>query len=74
MHLIIIIHLEATAFKENIIDDLKAPRFRLPLQNRTVPIGFELTLVCAVTGSPIPTINWTKNATIVTDPRADIKV
>ncbi|VDK50737.1 unnamed protein product [Anisakis simplex] len=43
------------------IDESKAPRFEMPLTNREIPEGFELTLVCAVTGTPSPTVTWMRN-------------
>ncbi|GMR58628.1 hypothetical protein PMAYCL1PPCAC_28823, partial [Pristionchus mayeri] len=48
------------------VDDAKAPKFRMPLPNpREVPEGGELTLVCAVTGTPIPAIRWTRDGKII---------
>ncbi|GMT09123.1 hypothetical protein PFISCL1PPCAC_420 [Pristionchus fissidentatus] len=48
------------------VDDAKAPKFRMQLPNpREVPEGGELTLVCAVTGTPIPAIRWTRDGKVI---------
>ncbi|KAF8382632.1 ttn-1 [Pristionchus pacificus] len=48
------------------VDDAKAPKFRMQLPNpREVPEGGELTLVCAITGTPIPAIRWTRDGKMI---------
>ncbi|VDN60787.1 unnamed protein product [Dracunculus medinensis] len=39
----------------------KAPKFRMPLSDREIAENSELSLVCAVTGTPNPTVKWLKN-------------
>uniref|UniRef100_A0A914ZQD0 Titin n=1 Tax=Parascaris univalens TaxID=6257 RepID=A0A914ZQD0_PARUN len=55
------------------VDENKAPHFRMPLANRDVPEGFELTLVCAVTGTPRPAVVWTKDGKSIMDDDCEIK-
>ncbi|KHN81711.1 Titin [Toxocara canis] len=55
------------------IDESKAPCFRMPLTNREIPEGFELTLICAVTGTPNPTISWTKDGKPIVRGDCEIK-
>lgn len=43
------------------VDEANAPRFRLPLADRTIPAGFECDFVCSVAAVPAPKITWLKN-------------
>lgn len=66
--------LEVVGLTRHVVDDSKAPRFRMPLKNRDIPLGFNITLVCSLTGSPTPLIIWYKNGKQVSAAHGDIKV
>uniref|UniRef100_A0A0N5ALN6 Myosin light chain kinase, smooth muscle n=1 Tax=Syphacia muris TaxID=451379 RepID=A0A0N5ALN6_9BILA len=64
---------EAEIQPVKLIDDGKSPKFKMHLPNRAVPEGFELTLVCAVTGSPNPEIKWLKDDKEIDSTSNDMK-
>uniref|UniRef100_A0A672S8L5 Myosin binding protein Ha n=1 Tax=Sinocyclocheilus grahami TaxID=75366 RepID=A0A672S8L5_SINGR len=52
-------------YKEH--DFSEAPKFTAPLSNRAATVGYTTKLLCAVRGSPKPTIEWLKNQMLIGD-------
>uniref|UniRef100_A0A671NPC0 Myosin binding protein Ha n=1 Tax=Sinocyclocheilus anshuiensis TaxID=1608454 RepID=A0A671NPC0_9TELE len=48
-------------------DFSEAPKFTAPLSNRAATVGYTTKLLCAVRGSPKPTIEWLKNQMLIGD-------